>query len=328
MGLGKNTIAFFEKLQRDMEAAPPPPIENIPIDELRSGCATAFAEYAGPLPDGVAPQDFTPSQLPLKNDLNVPVITYTPNSFRKKEDDTAIFFHGGGFVTNLLNAHMPGIATMANQANCKVIAIDYPLAPEFKAKQVTEICYEAVNYLFEHSEELDLNSSKITIVGYSSGANLVAGIVNRSRLDSIINFKQQILMSPWLDLSFSIHKDNPFLSYQEQDQMQTTEALEYFTTLYIGTESPKAPHISPVFEPDLSDLPPTTIIMPEYDRLRGTAEFYAERLKDAGVSVKRIVCDGQTHNFFICRAVMDDGVNPAEEIAQAIHQVPDSSVDS
>ena len=44
--------------------------------------------------------------------------------------------------------------------------------------------------------------------------------------------------------------------------------------------------------------------------------LFAKKLRNAGAHVTEEILDGQTHNYFIARAVMGDGKDPSEYLAQ------------
>ena len=60
-----------------------------------------------------------------------------------------------------------------------------------------------------------------------------------------------------------------------------------------------------VKQPDLSGLPPATIILAQIDPLRTDGELFAEKLRAAGVPVTLQRYDGVTHEFFGMGAVVD-----------------------
>lgn len=57
-----------------------------------------------------------------------------------------IHIHGGGFITMSSGAQQNYLRKFANQSNCIVFSIDYPLAPEKRYKTIIECVFKA--YLF------------------------------------------------------------------------------------------------------------------------------------------------------------------------------------
>jgi acetyl esterase len=163
-----------------------------------------------------------------------------------------------------------------------------------------------------------LNTNKFIIGGYSAGGGIAALVTIKARSDQGINISHQFLMSPATDLSHSIHSHD---DYEAVDKICTAEVLEYLSNYYlpegIGRDDSR---VSPYWEKDLSDLPPTTIIVAEFDGLRSDAEGYAKRLKEAGNKVEKIVVAGQTHNYLILKRELSGGIDPVELVAEKLRE--------
>ncbi|MEM9244066.1 MAG: alpha/beta hydrolase [Pseudomonadota bacterium] len=318
MRVAPKTRAFFDRLKKEANENPTSPIDQIPIETLRSATIESFREYAGPLPEGVSASSFKNYFFKLSEENKTRAKIYTPERFDSRAGSTVIFFQGNGYIFNMLEAHLPGIARMANAANCQVIAIDTPLAPEHTAREINDMAYATVCYIFRNADNLDVNTDKLVLAGYSSGGNIVANIINRARTDSMMKFKHQLLLSPCLDLSLQTYLDNPYVDYQNKDEMVSLENLRYLMKQYYKNTDPRTPLISPMFASDLSGVPPTTIVLAEFDGVRGDGEMYAKRLEAFAVPVEVIICKGQAHSYFIARGMMDDDPDPAIVMAEAI----------
>jgi acetyl esterase/lipase len=318
MPIGPQTRAFFDRTKIQAKENPSPPVDKIPLATLRQTTLDAFREYAGRLPEGVSFSSFQDDDFELPSKYIVHAKTYTPKEYNPASSDTVIFFQGNGFVFDMLESHLPGFARMANAANCKVIGIATPLAPEHSAQKINDIAYETVRYVFQNAAKLGVTPDNIILAGYSAGGNLVANIVSRARTDEIIRIKHQLLLSPCLDLSLETHQNSPYAEFQKLDESTTRETLKFIVGLYHQDVDPKTPLISPLFKKNLTGVPSTTIVLAEFDALRGDGHAYADKLKAAGVPVKVIICEQQTHNYFIARGVMNDGIDPAIVMANVI----------
>ena len=71
-----------------------------------------------------------------------------------------IFFHGGGFVMGDLDSHDLLCRHLTKKSECKLIAVDYSLAPEYKFPCSLEDSINAVNYIFENNEQIKFDKKK------------------------------------------------------------------------------------------------------------------------------------------------------------------------
>jgi acetyl esterase len=58
-----------------------------------------------------------------------------------------LYLHGGGWVLGSLDSHEGVCCTLANEAACWVVAVDYRLAPEHPFPAAVEDCAAALNWL-------------------------------------------------------------------------------------------------------------------------------------------------------------------------------------
>ncbi len=319
MSLCLKTKLEFDRLKEIAKNSPQIPLAQIPLEDIRQLNYTIFAEYSAGLPNGITREDFIYKELNIDNKI-VPLHIYNPKHYGETNLPTVVFFQGSGFTINLLEVHLAPCATIAQKTGCQVIVVDYPLAPEHTAEEITLISYKVTKYLYDNHIEFNIDPTRFIIAGSSAGATISASIVNRS-LDNNqeIKFAKQILISPCVDLTLKIYDNNPYQDYQNEDFMLGSEAVHYLINTYLSNGSdPKSPYISPYYQENLNDMPDTTIIVAEYDGLRGDAEAYYQKLLNSKVKVNKIVCIGQTHNYIVCRKVFSDGEDPALIIANLI----------
>ncbi|PKC51077.1 alpha/beta-hydrolase, partial [Rhizophagus irregularis] len=84
-----------------------------------------------------------------------------------------------------------------------VVSVDYRLAPEFKFPVPVEDCYTALNWVYNHTAELNANAEDIVVGGDSAGGNLatVMNILSNEKNDYYINSEEEyknVYISPLL----------------------------------------------------------------------------------------------------------------------------------
>ncbi|MEM1108784.1 MAG: alpha/beta hydrolase [Planctomycetota bacterium] len=86
-----------------------------------------------------------------------------------------VFVHGGGWWRgNKLVARE--IAQPFTEAGIHVVSVGYRLVPDIEWPTNIRDVAAAVDWVFNHAEELGIDPAKITLMGHSAGAHLVAGV--------------------------------------------------------------------------------------------------------------------------------------------------------
>lgn len=213
------------------------------------------------------------------------------------EDTTGgliVYLHGGGFVFGDV-AMFDGVCRKAaNRSKCKVLSVQYRLAPESKFPAAVEDAYESYVWAREKHSELGIDPDRIAIAGDSAGGNLSAVVCLKSKDNNFPLPRLQVLFYPALgpDLyseSMREYSTGYFLS---------AKAMRMFSRMYLNsTEDSLNPYFSPIYFPDLSGLPEAIIITGEHDPLRDQAESFLVRLYESGVQATGIRAKGMMHGF-------------------------------
>lgn len=112
---------------------------------------------------------------------DVPLRVYTPIAAAGTGLNCLVFFHGGGFVIGDLNSHDALCRQLANESGCKVIAVDYRLAPENPFPAAVDDCYAALEWVEANAGTLGINANAFAVAGDSAGGNLSAVISQMAR---------------------------------------------------------------------------------------------------------------------------------------------------
>lgn len=247
---------------------------------------------------------------------DIPVRVFHPKE--KRHEDALVFVHGGGWVTGNIDTYTTTCINMADQTGRVVYSVNYRLAPEHPYPAGLEDCYQVIDVLLNHLElTRSADTSKLTLIGDSAGANLIAAVSLKLRDEGKIVPARQVLLYP---VTYWDHTESsPFESIRTNgyDYGLTAKKMQEYMELYApDLEIRQSAYISPLMAFDLSRQPDTLIITAEFDPLRDEGEAYGEKLQDAGnnVVIHRIK---ETVHGFITYPTFVEPVVEAYEVINA-----------
>jgi len=284
------------------------------LDPIAAGLLEQMAAAGGPaineldppaareLAQGFVPLAGEPEEVDESKDIiipgpggGIPATVTTPKGAGKGPLGCLLYYHGGGWVIGDRASLNPSVTRLANAAGCKVVSIDYRLAPEHKFPAPLDDCYAALEWVAANGASHGIDPTKLAVGGDSAGGNLAAAVALRARDEKGPGIKFQVLVYP------VTHHDFGTPSYTENADgyLLTRTMMDWFWNQYVRDENDsKNPYVSPLLAKDLSGLPAAVVYTAEFDPLRDEGEAYAKRLKEAGVSVSQKRYDGQIHAFF------------------------------
>ena len=88
-----------------------------------------------------------------------------------------IYIHGGGFVLSAAGYHYKNAMRYAKEVGCRVLFVNYRLAPKNPHPVFFEDCYAAMCWAYDNAESLGIDKERIGIGGERKGdlANYVLG---------------------------------------------------------------------------------------------------------------------------------------------------------
>jgi len=227
------------------------------------------------------------------NELRLRV--YTPVAGGSAPLPALVYFHGGGFVIGDLDTHDALCRSLCNESGCRVISVDYRLAPEHKFPAAVEDCFAALKWIEENASDLAIDPNLIAVGGDSGGGNLAAVVCLLAKENSDSpHVAFQLLIYPSIRLSRELTK-RPFgAGYRLDDR-----AVQWFYAHYMPDGADGSdPRLSPIEAKDLSGLPSAYVVTAGFDPLRDEGIAYAEKLKQAGGTVTHVDYPTMIHGFF------------------------------
>jgi len=220
---------------------------------------------------------------------------YTPIEARADQLPGLIFFHGGGLVTGSLDTHEGVCRSLANETGCRLVSVDYRLAPEHKFPAAVNDGCAAATWIAKNAEELGIDPDRIVIGGDSAGATLAAIVSQMTKRTPGVKFAAQLLLCPITDFAADTESRSAFAAGHLLDKATMDLDLEHYVPA--GVEATDS-RISPLRALDFSDLPPAYIHTAECDPLRDEGKAYADTLRLAGIEVKYTCHPGMIHLFY------------------------------
>jgi epsilon-lactone hydrolase len=204
-------------------------------------------------------------------------------------DKAILYFHGGGFRLGSVASHRDLIARIAEASGCRVLAINYRLAPEHRFPAALEDALAAFTWLREQG----FKPQDIALAGDSAGGNLVLALMLSLRDRGQPLAAAAALMSPWTDLAAS---GESYQSRATADPIHQRSMMLALAKNFLGDGDIRNPLASPLYA-DFSGLPPLLIQVGDRETVRDDATMLAAKAKAAGVEAALQVWDGMIHVF-------------------------------
>ena len=202
-----------------------------------------------------------------------------------------LFLHGGGWVIGGLDTHDATCRRLANLAGCRVLAVDYRLAPEHPFPAALEDAAAALGWLATAPQ---VDPSRIAVGGDSAGGTLAAVLALMGRDGAAPRACAQLLIYPVTDLAMN----SPSYARVGEGVPLTAAVMHWFADHYAPDPAQRADwRASPLRAPSLSGAPPAFVLTVGHDPLCDEGRAYAARLEGEGVRVTALHLSDQVHSL-------------------------------
>jgi acetyl esterase/lipase len=248
-----------------------------------------------------------------------------------------VYWHGGGFVLADIDTYDASCRALANASGCIVASAEYRKAPEHPFPAATDDAVAAYRWVLDHAKEFGGDSNNVSVAGESAGGNLAAVVCLSAKNLHYKMPTHQLLIYPVTQDSL----DTPSERTYANARPLSSAMLPWFFGHYTQSMAEKSPQrtddapppafkprppdapkpdwrLCPLYAPDHSGLPPTTIILAQIDPICSDGEMYGDALRSAGVPVRQRRFAGVTHEFFGLGAILPEAKEAVAYAAEGI----------
>jgi acetyl esterase len=202
-----------------------------------------------------------------------------------------VYFHGGRFFSGDLESHDTVCRMLALAAGCRILAVDYRLAPEHRFPAAVEDARIAVEWALRQG-------AAAGVAGDSAGANLAAGAALAHRGPAL---RCQLLVYPMIDASCG---SPSFVDFGEGFGPGAADMRRGWSEYLPAGADPRDPLASPLYAEDVRGAAPAFVLTAGYDTLRDEGEAYARKLIQSGNRVQTRRYPGTIHGFFTMQGIL------------------------
>jgi acetyl esterase len=266
-----------------------PPFEALTPAEARQ-TYSASRKLLQPPPEDVAESRDTTVPGPLGP---IGVRLYRPVGTSASDVLPALmYYHGGGWLLGDLDSHDVACRRFANAARCRIVSVDYRMAPEHVFPAAVDDCAAVTRWVFENAGDLHIDPAKVAVGGDSAGGNLAAVMALMSRDGALPKLAFQLLIYPATDMAMTTVSSTT----TGPGVPLTSTTMKWFIDHYAkGHETDW--RASPIRAATVAGTAPALVLTCGVDPLRDEGLDYAKRLEREGVRVVQIHYSDQIHGF-------------------------------
>ncbi len=227
-------------------------------------------------------------------------------------DSVILCLHGGGYTMGSSKATHVVASFLSSASGCRVLCLDYRLAPEHPFPAALKDTIAAYRWMLEQG----IAHTRIVLVGFSAGGGLALSTLVSLRDAHVALPAGAVLISPWTDLAGT---GESLKTKADADPWLTDEMNRYHAALYANGKDLRHPLISPLYA-DLHGLPPLLIHVGGDEIMLDDSRRVAEKAKAAGVEVTLEVWEGLWHVFHAFAYRLAEGKLAIDKIGEFIRQ--------
>jgi epsilon-lactone hydrolase len=223
-----------------------------------------------------------------------------------------LYLHGGGYVLGSMRTHRVMLAHLARACQCRVLGLEYRLAPENPFPAPVYDTLAAYRWLLTRGYD----HRKIVLAGDSAGGGLVVAAMVAMRYVGEPLPAAGVCLSPWVDMEAT---GQSFVTNAAADPSVAKDRILRMAGLYLAGKSPQAPLASPIHA-DLRGLPPLFVQVGSIETLLDDARALTARAQAAGVSVEYEVWEDMPHVWQHFAPILPEAQQAIARIGEFVRQ--------
>lgn len=290
-----------------------PRFQDLSVDEARR----AFDKMSGMFSSnaGLEQTDVQDIGIARGDGTTLAARLYRPKSLRERQSlPVTLYYHGGGWCIGNVASYDGFCASLAAEAECAVLSVEYRLAPEHPFPCGIEDACRAFAWAHTHGARHGLSPRHIALAGDSAGATLA--IVTALTLRDAGGASPQFLCLIYP--CTQIRSERPSRLKFGEGYFLDNGSMAWFFSRYLPDGNDDDWRASPMNAGSLAGLPPMMLITAEYDPLSDDGAAFAERVRGEGGAIRHIAVDGMIHGFLPFDNFFPEAVTLRKQIAAAL----------
>jgi len=227
-------------------------------------------------------------------------------------DSALLYLHGGGYVIGSPETHRELASRISLAAGCRVLVLDYRLAPEDPYPAAVEDATSAYRWLLSQGFE----PSRLAVAGDSAGGGLTVATLVSLRESGLPLPACAVCISPWVDLECL---GESMLTKRGVDPMVSRQGLVDLGVLYIHGADLRSPLAAPLYA-DLRGLPPLLVQVGTWETLLDDSVRLTDRARAAGVQVELEQWQEMIHVWPLFAPLLPEGQQAIDRIGEFVRQ--------
>lgn len=194
-----------------------------------------------------------------------------------------IFIRGDGNITECTGEYSNICKMFSEKTDNLVIAIEYKKNKK-KYKEMYQLIYNTVKFLYKELERNNIDNKNITLMGDSTGCNIITGINYLNKND--FSVQKEILFYPTVSLEY--FGNSVYNSIQKNSEFNPglLSNLKKYYSYICGEENLNDKLLNPLKVGEIENKTNTMILVGNVDLMKDEAKAYSEKIGNSSLYVE------------------------------------------